>query len=551
LKSLLRELTLYEINEITQGGNAIVYKVKRKSDGREFALKEQFNLPKEKKQRFQNEIQTVIKEQESCSGILPICEHSADDNNGFWYTMPIAQPIKDALCNKPLTDIINAIIEIAKTLKYLHNKQISHRDIKPDNIFNFDGHFRLGDFGLVNYPESGNLTKTESHLVAWPTMAPEMRRKPNAGVVRKIFNKHLELKSVPDLISYLKEHDIKTTANKPFTKGPLYHLLQNRVYVGLITHKENCYKGEHQAIIDNEVFDKVQALLAENRVKYKCREKSKNPSLLAGKLFDDKGNYMSPSHSNKKGKRYRYYLSQAMSQFRKQDAGSVSKISAGEIEDFVIQEVSDFVFSREEIHQYMKDFDVTKQKDILDSLKNIKLNLKGSLSSHFIRTIISKTILSKDNVEIILCKKQLIKALEAIAYGTSLPEEIKKETTVPIILSKEIQLQQTANKGSWIIVSNSQKPETNINLKLLKAITKSFYWNNILLSGDVRSSLDIQKLEGLNDNSYIKDVLFLRFLAPDIVQKIIEGTQPVNWSVQKLFGIKTLDWNKQRKILAL
>ena len=88
----------------------------------------------------------------------------------------------------------------------------------------------------------------------------------NDKKTKMIFDKYLELKSVPELINYLKENNIKTRSNVFFTKGSLYHILQNKTYIGLITHKDKAYDGEHQAIIDNEVFEKTQLLLIKNRI---------------------------------------------------------------------------------------------------------------------------------------------------------------------------------------------------------------------------------------------------------------------------------------------
>jgi len=371
----------------------------------------------------------------------------------------------------------------------------------------------------------------------------------NAKKTRMIFDKYLELKSVPDLIGYLKENDIKTRNNVFFNKGGLYHLLQNKTYIGLITHKDKVYNGEHQAIIDNEVFEKAQQLLIKNRVSKRCSIGAKNPSLLAGKIFDDKGNYMSPSHSNKGKRRYRYYVSQAITQFRRNEAGSVSKIPAGEIETFVINEISCFIFNIRNIQQYIENFDVRKQKDILDALKNLQLNLKGMLNPHFIRTILNKITLSSEKIEIIFCQNQLIKSLEAITYGTFLPEEVKQETKNPIIITTPIKIIQTATKGSWMIMSDSNRQESNVNSHLIKAIAKSYYWNNLLLSGEATSSIDIQKMENLSDNKNIKEILRLRFLAPDIIERILNGTQTPDLNVQKLVSINTLDWDEQRKIL--
>ena len=106
-------------------------------------------------------------------------------------------------------------------------------------------------------------------------------------------------------------------------------------------HKDKVYEGEHQDIVDKEIFEQVRKLLIENRIPDKVT-KEKYSSLLAGKIFDDKDNYMSPSHSNSRNRRYRYYVSQAIIQSRKHEAGSISKIPANEIERVVADEIKAF-----------------------------------------------------------------------------------------------------------------------------------------------------------------------------------------------------------------
>ncbi|MDD3014159.1 MAG: recombinase family protein [Candidatus Gastranaerophilales bacterium] len=367
--------------------------------------------------------------------------------------------------------------------------------------------------------------------------------------VRMIFDKYLELKSVPNLISYLKENNIKTKNENCFTKGALYHILQNKTYLGLITHKDKAYNGEHQSIIKNDIFEKAQRLLSQNRISEKCSTGSSNSSLLAGKIFDDRGNSMSPSHSNTRNRKYRYYVSQAITQFRRHEAGSISKIPAGEIEEAVIEEIKAFLFNTKNIQTYIEHYDIHKQKELLLSIKSLQKDIKSKFDSIFIRTILNKIILYKEKIIITLCRTQLLKALEAITYNVTLPEELKKETSEPIFITKEIQITQITRNGSILIISDSKRLESSINNQLVKAIAKSYYWNKLFLSGEVKSSIDIQKMENLSDNKNIKGVLRLRFLAPDIVETILNGTQPLDMNVQKLLAINTLDWNEQRKIL--
>ena len=97
----------------------------------------------------------------------------------------------------------------------------------------------------------------------------------------------------------------------PLTRGPLAHLLRNRFYVGEVPFKGEVLKGEQPAIVDRELFDAVQAKLCQQLNNHRTT-RMKSEALLAGRLFDDRGNRMSPSHARKGGVKYRYYLSSAL-----------------------------------------------------------------------------------------------------------------------------------------------------------------------------------------------------------------------------------------------
>src|SRR6185503_6883593 len=102
------------------------------------------------------------------------------------------------------------------------------------------------------------------------------------------------------------------TSNGPiggvrYTAGPLSYLLKNRIYAGEINHKGQCYPGEHQALLDIALFDAVQARLADN-AQARRRDPEATGATLTGKIFDDRGNKMTPTYSLKGGLRYRYYV---------------------------------------------------------------------------------------------------------------------------------------------------------------------------------------------------------------------------------------------------
>jgi len=168
--------------------------------------------------------------------------------------------------------------------------------------------------------------------------------KTEAETVRTIFRRYLELKSFARLVADLDKRGIVTKRRCTkvqkyrggilFTYGPLAYFLKNRIYLGEMHHGGKWFKGEHEAIIDREIFEQVQRLLKGN-VNDRKIKRSESGALLMGKLYDDRGNLMSPSFSSKNGARYRFYVSSALLRGRKDKAGSVSRVAAREIEEIV------------------------------------------------------------------------------------------------------------------------------------------------------------------------------------------------------------------------
>jgi site-specific DNA recombinase len=120
--------------------------------------------------------------------------------------------------------------------------------------------------------------------------------------------------------------------------GPLAHLLKNRFYIGEVTYWGEVHRGEHEPILSRDLFEAVQAKRAANAVARQIRLR-RSAAILSGRLFDDRGNRMSPRHANKQGVRYRYYVSHAILQNRKTEAGNVARIPAPEIESLVCDSV--------------------------------------------------------------------------------------------------------------------------------------------------------------------------------------------------------------------
>jgi site-specific DNA recombinase len=192
--------------------------------------------------------------------------------------------------------------------------------------------------GSAAWPRSGYDTKDRRITV----------NEAEAETVRTIFRSYLKLGSLNLLMADLRKRGVVTKVRTlktgatvggiPFTRGPLAHLLRNRFYIGDVPFKGEILKGEQQAIVDRDLFEAVQAKLSEQVNGHKAA-RMKSEALLIGRIFDDRGNRMSPSHVRKGGVKYRYYLSSALLQGMAGSAGSVCRVPAADIEALVITSV--------------------------------------------------------------------------------------------------------------------------------------------------------------------------------------------------------------------
>lgn len=167
------------VEELGKGGNAKVWKVKHKKTSEEYALKQLTATRfKDARSRFRREIRIVAEKSKSIQGILPIIDCSEKD---YWFTMPIAKPIMEYIqeTDAQIKDIVVGVVHLADTLVKLHTYNITHRDIKPKNLYFCNNQYTIGDFGLAGQPDNKeDLTVANRGLGAIFTMAPEMRRNP-------------------------------------------------------------------------------------------------------------------------------------------------------------------------------------------------------------------------------------------------------------------------------------------------------------------------------------------------------------------------------------
>jgi len=331
----------------------------------------------------------------------------------------------------------------------------------------------------------------------------------------------------------------------PFERGALYTILKNQTYLGLTTHKGQTFDGEHDPIIPQDLFDKVQSILTSNRKRDKHKTGAKNPSLLAGKIITDTGLTLTPTHAQTGGRRYRYYVERRRGDNINHQVRPV-RLPAAEIENSVRNELAGYMADPIKL---MDDLGLNStaqethsaiQKKTLELVENLRLQPINPQDQIIIRRLVQSVRLQSDikGYELTIDLAELIKILHLNILS-------KMEAT---IIKVRIKL-TVCNNGKKVIIGNKAEVVSRPNPALINALKLAHVIKEQYLGHASRSLTDIAVAMNMNKRQ-IWRTLKMAFLAPKIQLAILSGTQPRSLCVQDILDTPlAFDWKQQSSAL--
>ena len=360
-----------------------------------------------------------------------------------------------------------------------------------------------------------------------------------ATTVRLIFQRYLDLGSLPALQRDLRERGVLTRSRVlasgriiggvPLSNGPLSHMLKNRMVLGEINHKGASYKSDHPAIVAVELFDAVQARLAQNLNRTDLR-KGRTGALLTGRIVDDRGNPMSPSHTTKKGVRYRYYVSSAVVQGRSHEAVAVKRLAAHEVETLVMAALRKSL-PQDATPDGTSDADLIKRVDLRAHVRvgSIELTWAAANTDH------------PGNAGTITSAEPNQDARED-------PADAERQRLV-----LPYRPQPHKRRRAIIVPDAASGPVRGIREEAQRNLLRALAKGRAMLQEIVRAEhvdLDaIARREGRSERS-IRATLSLAFLDPRLVRAAIDGTLPRGINAKHLVDLPP-HWPDQWRMLGL
>jgi len=387
--------------------------------------------------------------------------------------------------------------------------------------------------------------------------------------VRHMFSRYLELGSVTALAreigTFRAAQENPAGGNDPnarphrLSRGQLYYLLSNPIYVGKIRHHDRVHDGEHQGIIDPEQFDAVQARLAEKAPQRRHRSNWPDVHLLTGNVFDDTGDRLSPTHAYNHGKRYRYYISHRL-KTPTGDRNEGWRLPAGELERIVLRQATEILLDRSMLARWVQEHAPTH--DIERGLNNaaaIAASLQGDTTSagqgQILRTIFQRITLAQDAIRFVVRKQALVQRLLAATdrnpvdrqpNTTDSPESPEEDT---VVIDRTIAIKRRGVEARIVIDGPAgREPEQS----LIDLIGRAHFYLARLCDGSVSS------IAGLADElavhrADISRILPLAFLSPAMTVAILAGRQPADLTARNLARLVDIppDWRDQPEALGV
>ena len=355
----------------------------------------------------------------------------------------------------------------------------------------------------------------------------------DAAIVRQIFSRYAELGNVRLLAVELEESGIRSPVRnattgrafggRPFSRGHLYRILSNPIYIARINHGGHSHQANHSPIIEQELWDQVQATLAANKNGDRGPAPSE-ASILAGKLFDDRGVPMIATHACKGKVRYRYYVSRDLHHSGDARSAEGWRLPAREIEPLVRTRI--VAFLNDPISLLAQTTNEMPSPDDLDAIvkrsKDAASSLAGSRTQATRRlcSLIAEIQVGREQVSILLNPT----GLEALLDAGITNETIKLDIAARLKRSGHVMR---------LIQLNGSAAAPTVDRTLVKAIVQGrSWWRELQASTDLTIE-DLARREGITA-AYVVRIVRLAFLSPTMLKNIIDGTLPAHLTIKRL-----------------
>jgi DNA invertase Pin-like site-specific DNA recombinase len=366
-----------------------------------------------------------------------------------------------------------------------------------------------------------------------------------AELVRMIFRRYLELGTVEALQKALIRDGVRTpdyrtiagrsTGGRPFMRGHLYEMLANVLYIGKIKHRGIVYEGLHEAIVDQDTWDQVQARLSRHRYRERVSSRAANPSILAGLVRDDLGRKMGVTHTHKGSVRHRYYRSLLAPDESK---STRLNVPARMLEPTVcsllgrILRDRSWLTAQTAIHTSDLAVAIYRAEHLATELETGDVFARGGVITKLVREI----RLGPDFIEIDLRSAAVI----------DLPAETAQSVFTTI---RETARFERRGQELKLVIPAAGPPEPEPDPALIKALAQAHRWWRDLQAcryatlGDLAEAYD-------TDQRYAAFVLRLAFLSPDLTNSILQGTQPYGLTLHRLLWKVDLPicWRAQQRM---
>jgi site-specific DNA recombinase len=395
----------------------------------------------------------------------------------------------------------------------------------------------------------------ERKLVPHPT---------ESALISNVFALYLKLGCVRKLMAQLNRENVKTKVwvtkagtrqgGSPFARGHLYYLLRNRLYIGEIRHRECWYPGEHPAIVPRELWDKVQAKLDNNLRTHLNRVREESSSLLTGLIEDGEANRFSPSFTVKRGRRYRYYVSQAAGKNVLGESKRSTRVPAHELESRVMEKLREFLKSDADLFDGLAqpgDGPATMEP-LVTAAKKLAIRLLSIRSVDLrilVNLLLQRVVIREHDIQVEIGRAAMRELLE---NGDSMNADrlagIPRSTNAndTICLTIEAKRKRYGGGVYLVVPPNSSAAVRHLRPALIKAVVRGHAWHRKVLDGEVADMRSLAREAELTPH-YVRNVFACAFLAPDIVEAILEGRQPLALKFEHLYKHIPLSWAEQRR----